>query len=333
MRGNGSTIERRAQRLLRWYPRVWRARYGEEFAALLVADMEERPRSVGRTTDVIANSALARLHGVGLAGPTLNENEQARFSLAVLTATLASFLVLGVAMWSQLTVDWQWSRPAAQGTAVAVVAMSACVLVFAVLALCAIGALLWGGATAIVTRQIRRVGGPMALVLTGLAVVVLGSHHFGNGWPGTGGHRWAQQGMVPGGVAAFSWASTLSVSTYWIHPSALLRFPATEIAWMVISPMALACTVVGAIKIVRRVPLSPRLLRIEITLGKMAAGVMAVFTMAASLWMLEGASGPRGLFHTGAIDRFALVIMALSVLLALHAIHRTRGILLPLHSP
>jgi hypothetical protein len=43
----------RAAGLLRWYPRAWRARYGEEFTELLLAGLAERPRSAARTADVI----------------------------------------------------------------------------------------------------------------------------------------------------------------------------------------------------------------------------------------------------------------------------------------
>jgi hypothetical protein len=50
--------ERRARRLLRWYPKAWRDRYGEEFAQLLIDDIRERPRSWHRTLDV-ARSGLA----------------------------------------------------------------------------------------------------------------------------------------------------------------------------------------------------------------------------------------------------------------------------------
>src|SRR5206468_3017335 len=59
--------------------------------------------------------------------------------------------------------------------------------------------------------------------------------HFGNGWPGTGGHPWARTGLVPGGVAAFCWACTLSVSSFWAHPGALAAFPAAELTWMALS--------------------------------------------------------------------------------------------------
>ena len=51
---------------------------------------------------------------------------------------------------------------------------------------------------------------PLLLTVAGLGVLVVGTHHFANGWPGTGGHPWAHQGVVPGGVAAYAWASTSS---------------------------------------------------------------------------------------------------------------------------
>ena len=43
--------------LLRWYPRGWRARYGDEFAELLLAELAERPRGWRRTADVVAERA------------------------------------------------------------------------------------------------------------------------------------------------------------------------------------------------------------------------------------------------------------------------------------
>ena len=98
---------------------------------------------------------------------------------------------------------------------------------------------------------------PSSLFLLGVVILIMGSRHFGNGWPGTGGHPWAPPGLVPGGVAAFAWASTLSVSSYWAHPAALSAFPSAELAWMALSPIALAAVVVGAVTAVRRIELSP----------------------------------------------------------------------------
>jgi pimeloyl-ACP methyl ester carboxylesterase len=51
----------RAERLLRWYPRPWRDRYGAEFTELLLADISERPRSPRRSLDVMRGGIRARL--------------------------------------------------------------------------------------------------------------------------------------------------------------------------------------------------------------------------------------------------------------------------------
>ncbi|HKD94325.1 MAG TPA: hypothetical protein VKB43_06400 [Gaiellaceae bacterium] len=55
------TPERRARRLLRWYPTAWRERYGEEFTRLLEDDIRERPRSWHRTVDVARSGLAAQL--------------------------------------------------------------------------------------------------------------------------------------------------------------------------------------------------------------------------------------------------------------------------------
>jgi hypothetical protein len=114
----------RAARLLRWYPRAWRSRYGEEFTELLVADIEERPRSRSRTADVIRGGIVARLGQAGLCGAGLRGDapepgaHQAGASLASLGCCAAVFAAVGGAMWSQLTIGWQWSAPAAAGVTV-----------------------------------------------------------------------------------------------------------------------------------------------------------------------------------------------------------------------
>jgi hypothetical protein len=324
-----TAAERHAGRLLRWYPRAWRARYGEEFTELLREEWAERPRCARRSVNVMANGLMARLSDAGLAGGALEGTAQTRASLATLLCSLAAFLVLGVSMWAQLTIGWQWSAPDTPGTAIAVVAMTAVVMIFVALAAAAAAPVVWTVLRAFRHREAQGLGRPMILIAVGLSIVVVGSRHFGNGWPGTGGHPWAHQGLVPGGVAAFSWASTLSVTSYWAHPTALSTFPLTEVAWMIGSPMALAIVAVGCAQTVRRAHLSARALRAEMVLGQLAAAAMVLFVVAVGLWMLNGGPGPRGLFTTGAIDRFALIAMVACLLLAVRSLGRARRV--PLH--
>jgi hypothetical protein len=315
------TAERRAGRLLRWYPKAWRARYGEEFAELLISDIVERPRSRTRTLDVARGGVVVRLTGAGLCGCA----PEPRASLISLACCVTVFLGFGMAMWSQLTIGWQWSEPDTAATAGATVVMSAAMLAFAVLALAAALPVAASVVSRIAHGEPEGLIGPSLLFVGGAAIAFAGGRHFGNGWPGTGGHPWVLQGMVPGGVAAFSWASTLCVSAYWAHPSALAGFPAAELAWMALSPLAVAGLVAGAAKAVRRTDLSPRISRFEARLGTAACATMAVFLVGCCLWIAGSRGrGPGNLFHAGAIDVAGAAVMAVALAVGQQAAHQAR---------
>src|SRR5215469_11883369 len=103
--------ERRVARLLRWYPRSWRTRYGDEFTELLLAEVADHPRSWRRTMDVAANGLLARFTSAGLTSHELPALEQIRCGVATLCCALAAFVTFGVAMLAQLAMGWQWATP------------------------------------------------------------------------------------------------------------------------------------------------------------------------------------------------------------------------------
>ena len=313
---------RRAARLLRWYPAAWRARYGDEFAELLIAEFAEQPRSWRRAADVARSGLVARLTRAGLTGHRLESAEQIRAGLATAACSLAAFGAPGIAMWAQLATGWAWAPPAAAGTTIAMVAMSAAVLLLAALGLLAAVPLAWNAARSLARGPARRaLRGPVLLAVTGAGALAVGGHHFASAWPGTGAHPWAPHGLVPAGVAAFGWAATLSVSAYWAHPAALAAFPGAEIAWMAVSPAALAAAVTGVAGLVRRLDLSPGIARYEAWLAVSAAAAMAVFLSGACCWVLAEGSGP-GLFHAGVIDAGSLAVMALALVMA----HRATGL-------
>lgn len=317
-----AAVTRRARRLLRWYPASWRARYGPEFTELLIADMSEQPRSRRRAADVARNGLLARLAGAGLTSHPLDPVAGARASLATLACAVAAFLTVGAAMWAQLTVGWQWAPPAGPASTVAMIVMSGAMLVFAATALLAAIPVAW---TAIVASTQGRAPGlrrPALLIAGSTLVLLAGARHFGNGWPGTGGHWWPEQGLVPGGIAAFGWASTLSVTAYWAHPAALMSFPAAELAWMAVSPAVLLGLVTGVAQLVRRVEVSARVLRCEAWVGSVAAVSMAAFLSGALCWVVEGQPGPRGLFRAGVIDAAGLAVLSIALAIGGQALLR-----------
>lgn len=287
----------RAAALLRWYPPRWRARYGEEFAELLIADIAERPRSAARTADVVRGGIVARLAGAGLCGFSAH----ARTSLVSLTLCAAVFVGFAVSIWSQLIIGWQWSQASTAATTAATRLMSFAVLGLLVFGAAAVLPVAWS----VVTGWTSRLARPAALVLVSVTVLFIGARHFGNGWPGTGGPH---EGLVPAGLAAFCWAMTLSVSAYWAHPAALAHFPAAELAWMVISPLALAAAAGGAACCLSRADLSARALRAESYLAVAACGAMAVYLAGCCLWIFDRTQ-PGAPFRVGVIDVAGLAVM------------------------
>jgi hypothetical protein len=255
-------------------------------------------------------------------------------SLATLACAVGVFLVFAVALWSQLTIGWQWSRPATLPTDLAMVAMSLLVLLFVLLVVLAASPIACTVLIRMRRRQAATLWVPALLFVVGGVALVVGSRHFAqHGWPGTGGHAWAGRGPLSGAIGSFAWAATLSISTYWAHPTALLSFPAGEIAWMAASPIAMVCVVVGATRTVRRLPLSPRVLRYEARLGSAAAAAMIAFLGATCLWIVGGGSGPRDLFHPGTIDIVGMIVMGLALSAADQAIRHARSAQLALPDP
>jgi hypothetical protein len=305
-----SDLRTRAHRLLAWYPKEWRARYGDEFVELLLSEMLECPRSFGRALNVARNGTVARCAAAGLGGQPLDHEDGPRRSLVAIGAALSIFVVFGLAIWSQLTIGWQWSEPNTTATSSAMLVMSLAIVLFAALCFAAVVPFAWAVLRGSVRDGSGRLLRPLLLTVAGLGVLVVGTHHFANGWPGTGGHPWAHQGVVPGGVAAYAWASTLFVTSYWVHPAALSTFPTPEVAWMVVSPVALAAALVGVAKLTRRLEFARGLFRYERRLAYAASVVMAAFFTGAGLWVFDGGPGPRNLFHIGAIDIVDLVALA-----------------------
>jgi len=314
----------RVGRLLAWYPPGWRARYGEEFAELLLDELGERPWTWRRTADVAACGLRARLAGAGLAGHPIDPAAAARAALATIACSAAAFGLTGAAMWSQLAIGLQWSVPRASGLTQALDLMTAAMAILVTAAVLAAVPLAWSAVATAVRGQGRPLLRPALLTGASALFLIVGGRHFQNGWPGTGGHLLAHQGLVPGGVAAFFWATTMWVTSYWAHPAMLAAFPAARLAWMALSPAAAMALVTGAATLMRRAEISPRALRYERLVANLAGAGMAVFAAGALCWLLSAGPGTRTLFRAGAIDRAGLAVLALAGLASLAAARHAR---------
>jgi len=314
-------LEREAQRLVRCYPKGWRARYGDEFTQFLIDELTDGQMSVTRKLDVFAHGVWTRLAYTGLAGSVLDSHRRMRSMLGALLVVSAVFVMLAVGVWAQLTIGWQWSAPVSAGTAAAMWLMSA--------GLFALGALvvLIIPLFAVLLVRAARTGGvgrwrPVMVWLAAGAVLYVGCRHFGPHWPGTGGHPWSGRGLVPGWMARLGWAGTLWISSYWAHPVALGSFPAGELAWMVISPAAWVALIVSGAMTVSRLELTPKLQRLAVLLCAVAVTGMAGFLAGAVLWVCSDSRGPRRLFAVGAIDFAIVAILAAGLIATTHLLGR-----------
>jgi hypothetical protein len=339
----------RAARLVSWYPRRWRERYGDEFTELLVSDIAERPDSLARTLDVARGGLLARLAGAGLAGfavagrpggaadLAVARGRHAAASLAALGAASAVFLIIGAAQWSQLLVGWVWAarlRQQQPGSAAQLLAadrnatLGASAAFLALLALAVLAALpVLATASARLAApaspgQRGRLIRPAVSLAAALTALVIGGRSLENNWIGTGGLH----SPVPGGLAAFTWAVTLFVSAYWAHPGMLSAFPGAERAWMALSPLILAVAVASAVLLVRRAGLSPRVARFEARLGLACCAVMTAFLALCAAWLAADGplAGRPALFHAGWINVVSTAVLAVTLAAALQA-GRTAG--------
>jgi hypothetical protein len=294
------TAEQRAATLVRCYPRTWRDRYGEEFAELLVAEIEERPRSLRWTADVVRAGLVQRGAALGIAtGPAVQPE-------SALAATGCAFVVLGLlglSIWTQLASGMHTApsgnRAAAAGAAIFPLTAG----YFALLALATIGPLVVAAA-----RCVRRVTGPAVLAAAGASVLAVGGHHFASARPGAGG------------VAAYGWAETLGISTYWVHPTRILALRPEMIGWMGLSLIAVAALAGGATTAVRRLELSPTALRYVLRLAQAAVlGVLPAVAVSAGWVLSSQASWDAGL-RAGSLDVLLLAVMTVAVAIAASSI-------------
>jgi hypothetical protein len=288
--------------------------------------LRERRRSLPLTADVLRGATVARLREAGVGDQPLGPPEQVDASMTTLVWSLATCFLVGVAIWSQVVVGWRWEPPSGHAVAVAMVLMSAAVAILCALAALASVPIVWTLVRSVVRGRSRALIAPLLVWSASASAVLLGCRHFAGGWPGTGGHDWAHQALVPAGLASFGWAATRGISAYWAHPGALASFPVMEVLWMLVSPLALIGLVASSARIVRRLDFSPRVLRYEIVVAACGVAVMRMFVLGAGVWVLDnGAPGPTGIYRVGMIDFVGLGVMAAAAAVACRAALRARN--------
>jgi hypothetical protein len=102
----------RFERLIRWYPPTWRARYGAEFVALL-EDTHGMSAVTWRERLAIAKSGSAeRARSTGLLGDSASPNERIRAGSLLILCAWAFFMLAG-GIFAKFTEQWSAVTPTA----------------------------------------------------------------------------------------------------------------------------------------------------------------------------------------------------------------------------
>jgi hypothetical protein len=293
--------EIRAHALLRCYPRAWRDRYGDEFAALLADDLAERPRSLRRDLDVLRCGVTAR-------------RAAGRPSIA-LAASLV-FVAAATSIWTQLARGTVNTRPDSGAVTLGLVTLSLFGVAIVVAVAAGTAELLAAAVRTIRAGGVHRLLRPAAMTVAGAAALVTGAIDVGSHAQVAASHP----GLIAG-AARWTSAATESISTYWIHPDRLLALPTSELAWMLASPVAAIACCRGLLGLVARTDLVHT---IHHTGRRLAAAAMLPALVTAATWVLGSQHDPNASLRAGSIDLALVAAMTVAVLTIEAATSRPR---------
>jgi hypothetical protein len=279
---------RRARRLLRFYPPIWRERYGDEFVDFMEQSIAENPHDAKRTTNIVYKSAKVRLSDVGVVGTTLDQASAPKVALSTSTFLASIFAVFALFYWSCAMVSWN-SNPTLATTFAESIWMGAITVstMLLTLTLLAIGLTLLVRATkkAVLGRE-RRLLWPLLIVLGSTAAIVNSVYQYNRWVIARGGIDWSRPGIA---------LKQLAGSAQWITQSTI--WGPSWAGWHLFSgqgplhwgtPIAVFALVLGVAKLARRLDFSPsanRSARIATTLLSLA---MTSFLLSFLGWTLAG---------------------------------------------
>ncbi len=254
------SVDRSTQRLMAWYPARWRARYGEELAALILDMTDGRRLSWRLRADVAAAGTRERLRGVG----------DARSGGRLVLWAWAIFIIAG-AIVAKTTEHWQTTLPvgghwlaAAAFSALAVLAIATAVLVLAGIAL-TIPSLI----------AFLQTGGWLKVrvwILTGAALTTA---------------------LVAATVALATWAHGLTPAARNGHDT---LYTTAFLIWAALAAITLLTWTKAATTTADRLRLTPTTLQLHARLAPAIAVAMILMTVATVMvWVAVAVAAPAGI--------------------------------------
>jgi len=283
--------ERRATRLLRWYPPAWCERYGQEFVDHLEQEFADRPINFGRTINIAYKGLVARVSDVGLLNDEVNPGGFTRAGLGTSFAIIALMVVIMLDLWSRAMLAWSGRRyhpipvSATTGILTAAMALLLVVLVAIVLtiAVSVVRQVVRGRASRLVAPSVLAVvsGGFLLYVARSLPRLLGAYSHLRQG-----GVRWTHLGSTVYAFAEITWELTQRWVTPWNQGG--MGVPAVQVVMNDCVPIAMFVFGVALALLIRRVEL-PRIgARLVFSTLALLGGLMGVFLVAYLTWSVVG---------------------------------------------
>jgi len=260
-------------RLLAFYPREWRERYGGELLDLLEAEAHDGRLRVATYLDVIRAGLGERLRSCGLRGDAVPPRERVRAGVLLVLSSWAAFVIAGIAL-QKLSEHWQAVTPAADrglpraafdAVRVAAVLGSLSIVAGVLLVARPILTLIGSGGLPRIRRSLGWALGVTALTAVVLVAVVIWAHHLSS--------------VARNGGDALYGLAFLGLVTCVVG---------TVTAWTV-----------TAVTTARSLDIPWGTLRRETYLAGATTLAMTAVTGAATVWWIAVAGSPSGLFAPG----------------------------------
>jgi hypothetical protein len=285
--------ERRAKRLLRWYPPTWRERYGEEFVDHLEQEFVDRPVSLGRTINIACKGLVARASDMGLSNEGVSSEGLTRAALGTSFALIALMIVIMLDFWWRATLAWSGRRyhpmPVSATTGILTVAVGLLLAVLVAIVLTI---------TVSVVRQIvrgraRPLVGPSVLAIVSCGFLLYVARFFPrmlaqyiHGAHGFQGIQLSRPGQFVSALAQITWELTQKWVAAWNQ-----GIPGTSTIQTVVNdcvPITMFLFGVALALLIRRVELPRVAERFVFPALVLLGGLMGVFFVAYLTWSAVG---------------------------------------------
>lgn len=308
------TPTRRAERLLKLYPQIWRDRYGAEFVDLMEQSIADDAHNTRRTTNIIFKSLKVRVSDLGIMGTPLDGANTSRSALSTTTALATVFTVFALFYWSCTMVSWNSNPNVATSLPVSLwtSAITVSAFILSLTLLCVGIYFLVVALKSTVFRREKKFRWTLIVILASMIVVLNGVHQFIRFTIARGGIQWFQFGHALKQVAGATQWVTQSIiwGPSWTGGSTfsqgLLHISTT------IAVLALAFSVA---KLIRQSEFSMTATRAGVRITKLLSVGMLCFLFSCVGWEFAGGYDNSGMAPFTQMEKSLFFVIAFIALL------------------